>query len=281
MRASNRLIFFLNLDYDKIANEITTFIKKKVNSAHAKGVTVGLSGGLDSSVVASLCVKSLGKEKVFGVLMPAEFTPQNDTADAEELVNQLGIRAELIPIQQISECFFKELSCNPKVSEQKIPAANILARIRMIMLYYYANLYEYLVVGTGDRSEMLIGYFTKFGDGGADFMPISHLYKSQVRKLAKHLGIPEKIVHKPSSPQLYKGHKLTDELPLDYDKLDPILFGFFDCKLSIDKINKLTGVPIEVIENVLIRFTKSKHKRANPSALKSKLINVSEPKRQC
>jgi NAD+ synthase len=281
VRALNSLTLFLNLEYDKIADEITAFIKKTVNAAYAKGVIIGLSGGLDSSVVASLCVRSLGKEKVLGVLMPAEFTPQNDTADAEELANQLSIQTELIPIQQISEVFFKKLGCDPKVSEQKIPAANILARIRMIMLYYYANLYGYLVVGTGDRSEMLIGYFTKYGDGGVDFMPISHLYKSQVRELAKHLSIPEKIVHKPSSPQLYQGHKLTDELPLDYDKLDLILFGFFDCKLSIYKISKLTGVSTEVVENILVRFAKSKHKRASPPVLKSKLINVSESKRQC
>jgi len=278
VRTSNNLILFLNLDYDKIASEITNFIKRTVNMAHAEGVTIGLSGGLDSSVVASLCVKSLGKEKVLGVLMPAEFTPQNDLADAKELANHLGIQTKLISIQQISEGFFKKLGCDPKVSEQKIPAANILARIRMVILYYYANLYGYLVVGTSDRSEMLIGYFTKYGDGGADFVPISHLYKSQVRELAKHLGIQEKIVCKPSSPQLYQGHKLTDELPLDYDKLDPILFGFFDCKLSIDKINRLTGVSTEVIENILARFTKSKHKRAYPSVLKSKIINVSESK---
>jgi NAD+ synthase len=271
---SNYLIYFLNLDYKKIANEIVEFIRRTVAKAAAQGVVIGLSGGIDSSVATTLCVKALGKEKVLGLLMPVDFTPPNDVADAKELADQLGIQTKEIQLQEVNEIIFKKLNCNLNEPRQKIPAANILARLRMTILYYYANLYNYLVVGTSDRSERLIGYFTKYGDGGADFMPIAHLYKSQVKELAKYLGIPEKIIHKPSSPQLYRGHKITDELPLDYDKLDPILFGLFDLKFSPNKISKLTGVPTEVIENVHRRFIKSKHKRASPRTLKSNLVKI-------
>jgi len=159
------------------------------------------------------------------------------------------------------ESFFIALQCNRKSVKQKIPMANIYARTRMIILYYYANLKNYLVTGTGDRSEALIGYFTKYGDGAADFLPIIHLYKTQVRELAEHLGIPERIVHKVSSPQLYPGHKATDEIPLDYDRLDPVLVGLFDHGFPPIKVSQKTGVPIEVVKEVMQRFNASKHKR--------------------
>jgi len=249
------------IDPDKVTNEITEFIRKTVKEANVDGVVVGLSGGLDSSVVAALCVRALGRDSFSGIVMPAEFTPREDIEDAKELGRQLGIKTVLINIQEIVKSFFRALQCYQESVEQKIPKANIHARTRMIILYYYANLENRLVVGTGDRSEALIGYFTKYGDGAADFLPIRHLYKTQIRKLAEHLGIPKRIIHKPSSPQLYPGHKATDEIPLDYDRLDPVLVGLFDHGLPPVKVSQKTGVPIEVVEEVMRRFNASKHKR--------------------
>jgi len=250
-----------DIDPDKVANEITEFVRKTVKEANADGVLVGLSGGLDSSVVAALCVRALGRGSVLGIVMPAEFTPKEDIEDARNLGKQLGIKTSLINIQDTVESFFRALQCDRKDMKQKIPMANIYARTRMIILYYYANLKNYLVAGTGDRSEALIGYFTKYGDGAADFLPINHLYKTQVRRLARRLGIPERIVSKPSSPQLYPGHKATDEIPLDYDRLDPVLVGLFDHGFPPMKVSQKTGVPIEVVEEVVRRFKASKHKR--------------------
>lgn len=249
------------LDLEKVVSEITEFIRRIVDNAKAEGIVVGLSGGVDSSVVATLCVRALGKEKVLGVLMPTEFTPSHDVEDAKELAKKLEISTEFVNIRDIAEAFSKELRCNPNDLKQKMPIANVHARIRMVILYYYANLNNYLVAGTGDRSEDLIGYFTKYGDGGVDFMPISHLYKTQVRELAGYLGIPEKIAYKPSSPQLFPGHKATDEIPVDYEKLDLVLVGIFDYKLEPKEVSRLTGIPIKSIEDIVRRFNESKHKR--------------------
>src|SRR5712664_2654683 len=130
------------------------------------------------------------------------------------------------------DAFTSSLGAGEATESAKIPLANIRSRTRMIILYYFANLNNYLVAGTGDRSEDLIGYFTKYGDGGVDFLPIAHLYKSQVRFLAKHVGISPEIVEKPSSPNLWEGHKATDEIPLDYSELDRALVCLFDLKMK-------------------------------------------------
>ncbi|MEM2843170.1 MAG: NAD+ synthase [Candidatus Bathyarchaeia archaeon] len=250
------------LNLQETVDEITGFIKEIVGKSRAKGVVVGLSGGVDSCVTAVLCVKALGKNNCLGVIMPTSFTPKEDVEDAEFLAQQLGIKVEKVNIDNISESFFKALKVD--LEKQKIPAANIIARIRMVILYYYANIENRLVVGTGDKSERLIGYFTKYGDGGVDFMPIAHLYKTQVRELAAYLGLPSRIVNKPSSPQLYPGHKVVDELPLDYDKLDKVLVGLFDLKLYPEKIEELTSIPLNKILIMFKRFNETKHKREPP-----------------
>jgi len=255
------------LDYPKVTDEIVNFIRGQVEEPRARGVVVGLSGGVDSSLTATLCVRALGKERVLGVLMPTSFTPIEDVRDAQELAKQLGIRTEHVNIDGISQCFFKDLKVDLQNPAYRIPAANVRARTRMIILYSFANINDYLVAGTGDRSEALIGFFTKYGDGGVDFLPIAHLYKTQVRALAAYLGVPRKVAYKPSSPQLYPGHRATDEIPLDYDRLDPVLVGLFDLNLSPKDVSTLTGLPVNTIEEVLRRFNNSKHKRAFPQSI--------------
>ena len=252
------------LDFEKTYTEITNFIRKIVEEANAEGVVIGLSGGVDSSLVATLCVRALDKTRVLGILLPTNFTPQEDVDDARELAEWLGIRTELMDIQPISKVFSQALQCDPTNLGQRMPMANILARIRMIIFYYYANLHRYLVVGTGDRSEDLIGYFSKYGDGGVDFLPIDHLYKTQVRALAKYLGVPDKVAFKPSSPQLYPGHKATDDIPVDYEQLDLILVGLYDQNLSPEAVSTRTKIPIPIVHEVQRRFNESKHKRAYP-----------------
>lgn len=255
-------------DFKKMTDEVTRFISNIVEEADTNGVVIGLSGGVDSSLVATLCVQSLGKTRVLGILLPTIFTPQQDVKDAKDLAEWLGIRTKMVSVQPIYEGFSKTLDCDPLEPTQKMLFANVLARIRMILLYYYANRNHYLVAGTGDRSEDLIGYFTKYGDGGVDFLPISHLYKTQVRAFAKYLGVPKRIAYKPSSPQLYPGHQAIDELPIDYEKLDLVLVGLYDENLSPDYVSRSTRVPIDIVKETNRLFTASKHKRVYPPMLR-------------
>jgi NAD+ synthase len=257
------------LENEHIVKEICAFIQNTISSTHADGVVIGLSGGVDSSLTAILCMKALGIKQVLGVLMPTSFTPQQDMDDARELASWLGIQTERVNIQVPCDQLFRELRIAMNAPNQRMPMANIYARIRMVILYYYANRYNRLVAGTSDRSEALIGFFTKYGDGGADFLPIIHLYKTQVRKLADYLSIPESIAFKPSSPQLYPGHKATDEIPLGYEKLDPVLVGLFDWKLSADEVSQRTDVPLAIVKDVMRRYNISEHKRSLPPSVRS------------
>lgn len=252
---------------EDMLSEITQFIKKTVQNAKARGVVLGISGGVDSAVTAGLCVKALGKSRVLAIMMPTSFTPKSDISDATSLSNQLGTNLLNIPIETLHQSFIRSLKINDKPANLKIPAANVIARIRMIILYWYANSAKRLVVGTGDKSENLIGYFTKHGDGGADFFPIAHLYKTQVRKLARLLDIPDRIASKPSSPQLYPGHKATDEIPVDYDKLDPILYCLYDKKMPESETAKKLRINLETVKKIQASYRSSKHKRQHPEKI--------------
>ena len=139
----------------------------------------------------------------------------------------------------------------------------------MSSLYFVANLRNLLVAGTGDRSEDLIGYFTKYGDGGVDFLPIAHLYKSQVKQLGRFLGIPDRIVDKPSSPNLWDGHKATDEIPLDYGTLDRVLVCLFDLHVPPEEVGRGLGIEDAKIREILSRHSTSEHKRTYPAMVRS------------
>jgi len=258
----------LKIDCQKVEHEILYFIQKIVEEAKAEGVVVGLSGGIDSSVVAVLCVKALGSGKVIGLLMPdSEITPTTDMEDAKNLSSKFGINTYTVSIDFITKAFLE----NIPMDIDRVALANIRARIRMALNYYFANIFNYLVVGTGDRSEYLIGYFTKYGDGGNDLLPIAHLYKTQVKQLGKYLGLPIKIIDKPSSPQLWKGHKAIDEIPTDYDVLDLILYTIFDLKMENGKIVSQLNINEKLIQDVHKRYKESMHKRSCPPTLKNRL----------
>lgn len=250
----------LELEWNTVEKQIGSFIKNYVKNAEADGVVVGLSGGLDSSVTVALCVKALGKENVTTLIMPdKEVTPRQDVEDAINLSKRLGVQYTNIDIHPIYTTY---AHTNPIHNEKKKTACgNLRARIRMTILYYYANTQNLLVVGTGNKSEILIGYFTKWGDGAADFRPIRELYKIQVRLLAKHLGIPEHIVTKPSSPRLWKGQLAEREIGIKYDLLDLILFGLVDLEMKSEEIADQLNISSNSINKVVTMIKKTEHKR--------------------
>ena len=250
----------LELEWNTVEKQIVSSINNYVKNAKAEGVVIGLSGGLDSSVTIALCVKALSKENVIALIMPDnEVTPRQDIEDAISLSNSLGVQYTNIDINPIYTAYAQS---NPIHNEKKKNACgNLRARIRMTLLYYYANTQNLLVVGTGDKSEILIGYFTKWGDGAADFRPIKELYKTQVRSLAKHLGIPEQIVIKPSSPRLWKGQLAEREIGIKYQLLDSILFGLVDLEMTIEEIADQLNISSNIINKVVTMIKKTEHKR--------------------
>ena len=241
------------------ADVIKSFISFRVNEAKAKGVVIGLSGGLDSAVTTKLCVEALGKEKVFCFLLPTENTPKEDTEDALEFAKSLGVKYRIINISEI----VKKIASTIHNKMKKKEMGNIHARTRMIVLYYFANKNNYLVVGSGNKTEILMGYFTKYGDGACDIMPLGDLYKTQVRELAKHLKIPEKIINKTPRAGLWKGQTDESELGIKYEILDQILYGM-EKGLKNNEIVKSVGVEISEVKRIKNIVNSTKHKRKMP-----------------
>jgi NAD+ synthase len=228
-------------------------------------VVIGVSGGVDSATVLFLAARALGPEKVQPLIMPdALVTPEEDIRDAKMLVEKAGTTPHIINIAPIIEVYKYSLPIYENDTVDRLPLGNLRARTRMCLLYYYANKKNLLVLGTGDRSEILIGYYTKYGDGAVDALPIGILYKSQVRRLAAHVGVPENIAFKPSSPRLWPGQTAEGELGLSYDEVDVILHAIFDHGIPPDKVPEVTDVSIEKVNRVLEMHRTSQHKREPP-----------------
>jgi NAD+ synthase len=257
----------------KTMRAISQFIKTEVSKRGSKGVVIGMSGGIDSSVTACLAVKALGAEKVFGLILPdSSVTPENDTEDAENLAKKLKIKYKVIEIGKTRNQFLR------KFPKNKLARANFLVRLRMSILYYYAAVMNRLVLGTGNKSELRLGYFTKYGDAAVDLMPIGDLYKSEVRELAEFLQIPSDITAKKSSARLWKGQTTEGEIGLAYEKIDSILkqidnsgkrkrntnqLGYLAIPLTTFKKYRL-GNGQKDVQRLLDLIDKSEHKLAPP-----------------
>jgi NAD+ synthase len=208
----------VSVNFETICDLIEKFIEQELQKSKREKVVIGLSGGLDSSVTACLAVRALSNEKVLSLILPdLPITPNSDVNDAIELARSLHIEFKIMNINDIKSEFLVNLPRN------QYAEGNLTARIRMCILYYYSFIQNGLVLGTSDKSELVLGYYTKFGDGGADLFPLGDLYKTQVRELAKYLELPLSIRQKESSPRLWKGHTAEEELGANYDEIDMIL----------------------------------------------------------
>ena len=250
-----------NQDYSSIATRIQNGLQQKIEATNSKGVILGLSGGIDSAVIAYLC-NNIVKEKTLALIMPdSKISPESETSDAIKIIDTLGMDYKLLDINSIH----KEFSMVLEPGDRAL--GNLRARIRMNILYYYANLKNLVALGSSDKSEFNIGYFTKFGDGAADVLPIVSLYKTQVRELAKHLGIDEKIITKKSSPHLWPNHEAEHEIGVDYEQIDIILYCLIDKKLSLEDTIKESQIDKEIVEKINNMHKNSEHKRINPKEL--------------
>lgn len=242
-------------------NAIMDAIVKTVELSNSSGAVIALSGGIDSALVATLASRVVD---VHALLLPDKATtmPQ-DMKDAEALAKDLGIDYEIIEIGDIVQLFYYN---RPKIGpeECRLAYANVKPRVRMIMNYFAANLDGRVVLGTGNKTELLMGYFTKYGDGGVDILPIADLYKTRVWQMARHAGVPEAIIKKPPSAGLWAGQTDEAEMGATYREIDSILYGVFDLGMSLDEVEKAAGVSDATVKMVMDRVKNSEHKRSMP-----------------
>ena len=236
------------MNYKKASEKIESWIKEKCKGFF--GVVIGLSGGIDSTVSSMLAVRALGKESVFGLIMPNKDILSTNTVDAiYYATHHLGINMKVLDISHVTEPFIAGV---PRFNQwrDKMTHGNIAARARMVYLYGFANAMNRLVLGTTNKTEVELGYYTKWGDGAVDIEPIADLYKCEVRGMAKYLGIPSVFIDKVPSAELWPGQTDEDEIGCTYDEMDRFLMGKWAKTETRDKIGKLREI--------------SEHKRVMP-----------------
>ncbi|MBE6523655.1 MAG: NAD+ synthase [Thermoplasmata archaeon] len=245
-----------NITADDV-NSLKKFIKDSVARAKAKGVVIGLSGGIDSAVVTKLCADALGPENVLNVFMPSRVTPPEDYKTTLELSNMWGTEYRVVDIQPAVDALVAVLLSD---AETPLERGNISARCRMTVLYNMAKKRQYLVVGTSNQSEIMMGYFTKFGDGACDVTPLANMYKTEVRQVAALIGVPEDIIAKPPSAGLWEGQTDEKDMGITYRDLDAILYEMEQDKTD-SQISADTGLPKEQVAEIRRQVELMEHKR--------------------
>ncbi len=257
-------IRFSEAELETVREEIVSFIRDTVDAAGAEGAVLGMSGGIDSTLTAYLAVEALGEESLHGLTMPARVSDEELMSDAEAVAESLGIPYDLIEIEPIAEQFDDAF---PEGVEDKTAAGNVRVRTRAVLNYYVANTENRVVLGTGNRSEAMTGYFTKYGDQAVDCNPIGDLYKQQVRQLAAHVGVPHDLVMQTPTAEMWEGQTDEQEMGLNYDHLDAVLALHVDGPLSkAATVRHVDGVSEADVERVVELVEGSAHKRSMPPA---------------
>jgi len=212
--------------------KIQSFIKSVMSKQQKKNVVIGISGGIDSATALFLLKNSIPHENIFVLYLPYF---ENNSEDFKDVIKDINLPEENVKevsIKPIADSIIKTLN----IPEDKIRKGNVMARVRMIALYDYAKEIDGLVCGTENKSEFLLGYFTRFGDGASDFEPIQHLYKTQVYEVATKLGVPDKIIKRMPSANLWENQTDEEELGFSYKEADEVLYLYFDKGMKIEEI---------------------------------------------
>ena len=232
---------------DRIAN----WLREHLNAAGAEGFVFGLSGGVDSATVAALAARAVGAERTLGLLLPCHSQPK-DARLGQLVADAFGISTITVDLSSAHDALMAELP----PSDSRLVAANIKPRLRMIAWYYVANDRNYLALGAGNKSELMAGYFTKYGDGGVDLLPLGDLNKTQVWELARELGVPREVVERPPTAGLWPGQTDEGEMGITYRELDRVLAAI--------EAGDTAGIDPATLEKVQGMVARSAHKRAMP-----------------
>ncbi|AQL42579.1 NAD(+) synthetase [Halorientalis sp. IM1011] len=256
-------------ELDAHRDHITAFITDQLDAAGVEDAIIGLSGGIDSTLTAYLAVEALGPEHVYGLVMPSEVNREENMSDAERVAETLGIEYDVVAVEPIVDTILDVVpGIDPTVDAEseslRTAVGNLRVRARAVLSYFYANREDALVLGTGNRSEALVGYFTKYGDGAVDCHPIANLYKGQVRQLAKHLGVEDDLAEKTASAEMWSGQTDEQELGVTYETLDSVLALHVDGPLSKSATAREIDVDPSVIDRVRGLYERSAHKRRLP-----------------
>lgn len=248
---------------------IHQFLRAHARANGVDGIVLGLSGGIDSALVARLARDALGAEHVLGVQLPDARFPPELLRETEAYASGLGIEHRVVPVDSLLRAAGALL---PEVHD-RVSLGNVVARLRMVVLYTLARERHRLVAGTGNKSEILLGYFTKYGDGGVDLLPIGDLYKTEVRTLARDLDLPVAVRERTPTAGLWEGQTDEGELGISYDDVDQILYGLEQLR-SPAEIAAATGFPLPRILGVVARVEQNRHKRRPPPIPKIGLRTV-------
>lgn len=258
---------------EKIIEGIVNFIREEVNNSHSKGVVIGLSGGIDSAVVAYLSVLAVGKENVSLIHIPENELDTIHTEDAKLIAKELGVELKIFDISEVLDSIIKLL---PELKDNKLAKGNLKARNRTVILYSIANIENRLVLGPSNKSEIKIGYGTKYGDLAADLWPIAEIYKTEVYKIAEKLGVNRKIIEKSPTAGLWANQTDEEEIGISYYKLDKLLVGL-EKKMNIDILLEKIQISKNQLQKIQKMISSSIHKQKMPKKYeKIKRVNSSE-----
>ncbi|MEP7146487.1 MAG: NAD+ synthase [bacterium] len=262
----------MKLQNEYVEKILVQFIKNETSRIGIKKAIIGLSGGIDSAVTTYLAVKSLGSENITCLLLPFETSSSNSLTDAMRVIEDLQVNYKKIDITDIVKSLMKSV-IDSDISN--IRKGNLMARVRMILLYDESAKQNALVIGTGNKTEILLGYTTVFGDSASALNPVGDLYKTQLRELAKYLGIPKEIIDKSPSADLWKGQTDEDELGFTYENVDKYLHMKIDERMSESELRKL-GFDENFMKRVNTLIIRSQFKRLPPiiAKISNRTVNV-------